>query len=224
MSEKAQADGGELEGTTNITGFVTYTGDGFAAVRPAPTRGEHPVPAPAVNRRYLRDGLPAIYREQPFAMRFVEAFESVLNPTVALLDALPQHFDPALAPVDILELTGGWLGVKPNEQQPPGRLRALVRHATALGRLRGTREGVELALSLNFPELPLRVEDGGGVAWTVDGALPAPAPPSFVVYCDRPIPREEAAAVARVIDAIKPAHVGYRLRIKGPQPQRAVDA
>lgn len=203
-----------FRGTTEITGFVDYTGDGFAAVRPAPERGSHPDPTPATNRRYLRDGLPLLYREQPFAMNFVSAFEGVLDPTVALLDALPAHFDPDLAPLAVLELISAWLGVRPNEQRSTDHLRALVAHASELGRLRGTRAGIELALRLSFPELPLRVEDGGGVAWSRDWTLPAVGPPAFVVYCDEPVPREEAANVSRVIETVKPAHVAYRLRIK----------
>lgn len=176
-----------------------------------------PDPTPVRNRRYLRDGLPTVYREQPFAMQFVSAFEGVLDPTVALLDALPAHFSAELAPPDILELMAAWLGVKPNERQSTAELRELVAHAGELGRLRGTRAGIELALRLAFPELPLRVDDGGGVGWSVDGGVPPVEPPSFVVYCDQPLPRERAAMIARVIEAAKPAHVAYRLRIKGEQ-------
>lgn len=220
MSEPHQPDGSasykEFHGTSQITGFVAYNGPGFAAVRPAAERGPQPHPTPATNRRYLRDGLPALYREQPFAMDLVSVFELGLDPIVALLDALPAHFSPELAPLDILELTSGWLGVKPDERQPTEHLRDLVAHASELGRLRGTPAGIELALRLAFPELPLRVEDRGGVAWSVDGTLPSAAPQSFVVYCDRSIPREDAASVARVIERVKPVHVGYRLRIKEP--------
>ena len=75
----------------------------------------------------------------------------------------------------------------------------------------------ELALRLNFPQLPLRVEDGGGIVSSTGGKLPAAKPPGFVVYCDQPISRDEAATVARVIEAVKPAHVGFRLRVKGPR-------
>ena len=150
-------------------------------------------------------------------MRFVAAFEAVLDPVVAVLDTLPAHFDPELAPLDILDLATKWLGLEHNEAQPAAQLRNLVRRTAELGRLRGTHAGVELALKLNFPDLPLRIEDGGSVVWSTDGELPKPSPPSFVVYCDRPISQEEAAEVARVIEAIKPVHVGFRLRIKGTQ-------
>jgi phage tail-like protein len=210
-------DGAPIVGTSIISGFVTYAGEGFAAVRAAAETGEEPTPSPASTRGYLREALPEIYREQDFTMRFLRALEVVLDPVVAVLDALPAHFDPELAPLDILDLETGWLGLHHDESQPAARLRGLVRRAAEVGRLRGTRAGVELALKLNFPDLPLRVEDSGGVSWSIDGKFPDPKPPQFAVYCDEPISADEAATVARVIDAIRPAHVNYRLRIKGPK-------
>jgi phage tail-like protein len=221
MSASGGGNGAPIEGTREISGFVTYLGEGFAVVRPAAAKGEHSHPTPASNRRYLRDGVPALYREQDFAMRFLGALESVLDPIVALLDGLPAHLDPSLAPLDILDLATKWLGLEHNEAQPASQLRNLVKRAAELGRLRGTAAGLTLALKLNFPELPLRIEDAGSVAWSADEPLPAPPPPGFVVYCDQPISREQASEVARVIEAVKPAHVGFRLRIRGARRERA---
>jgi phage tail-like protein len=213
-----------IDGTREITGFVTYSGEGFAMVRPAQETGEHPQPTPATNRRYLRGGLPEIYQEQEFGMRMLGALERVLDPVVALLDTLPAHFDPELAPVDVLDLATSWLGLQHNEAQPAAQLRGLVHRAAELARLRGTHDGVALALRLNFPDLPLRVEDGGGVAWSTDAKLPDPSPPAFVVYCDTPISKDEAATVARVIEAVRPAHVAFRLRVKGPKRSGPAEA
>jgi phage tail-like protein len=214
-------NGAPIEGTREITGFITYAGEGFAVVRPAAEKGEQANPTPVTNRRYMRGALPEIYQEQDFAMRFVAALEGVLDPIVALLDTLPAHFDPELAPLDLLDLATKWLGLEHNEAQPAPQLRNLVRRTAELGRLRGTRAGVELALRLNFPDLPLRVEDGGSVVVYTGKDLPKPAPPAFVVYCDTPISEEVAAEVARVIEAVKPVHVGFRLRIKGPKREAA---
>jgi hypothetical protein len=81
---------------------------------------------------------------------------------------------------------------------------------------------MRLALELNFPGLPLRIEDGGRIHSAIDGEIPASEPPHFVVYCDKPIERDLAAEVARVIESVKPVHVSYRLRIRGnrqtPEP------
>lgn len=212
-----------IDGTREITGFVTYAGDGFATVRPAPEQGEDTDPRPASNRAYLRAGLPAVYQEQDFAMRFVGAFEEVLDPIVAVMDTLAAHFDPDLAPLDILELMTAWLGVRHNQAQSAPELRALVHRAAELARLRGTHAGLELALKLNFPSLALRVEDEGGIRFSSDSELPNAKAPSFVVYCDEAIPKEEAASVARVIEAVKPAHVGFRLRTKRPKQKQSAD-
>ena len=212
-----------INGTSIISGFVTYAGEGFALVRAGPERGEHPDPTPAYSRRYLRSGLPAIYQEDDFGMRLVGAFERVLDPIVALLDNLPAHFSPELAPLDILDLSTQWLGIERNESQASAHVRQLVRRAAELGRLRGTRAGVELALALNFPDLPLRVEDNGGVSWSNETELPEPGPPSFVVYCDEPVTRDVAATISHVIEAVKPAHVSFKLRVRGPRRGRDGD-
>src|SRR3954466_7374246 len=96
-------------------------------------------------------------------MRLVGALESVLDPIIAVLDALPEHFDPDYAPRDILNLLSAWLGVDLDESQPIAVQRDTIRRAAELGRRRGTKGGLELALSLAFPGVPLRVEDEGGV-------------------------------------------------------------
>jgi P2-related tail formation protein len=133
---------------------------------------------------------------------------------VAVLDALPAHFDPNHAPRDILELLSAWLGVDLDESQDIRHQREMVRRAAELGRRRGTVKGLELALALHFPEVPLRVEDNGGVVYTGRPA-PAEAPSaSFVVYCDKPVEENVQAAIARCIEQYKPVHSTYRLRVK----------
>jgi hypothetical protein len=78
-----------------------------------------------------------------------------------------------------------------------------------------------MALRLTFPDLPLRVEDEGGVVFTQDAAAPAaPAANRFIVYCDTPIPASRQAVVARVIEEQKPLHVAYRLRVKAASQRK----
>ena len=147
-------------------------------------------------------------------MRFVGALEELLDPIVAVLDGLPHHFDPNLAPPDILELLAAWLGVDLDETQDIRHQREMVRRSAELGRRRGTVKGLELALKLHFPEVPMRVEDNGGVIWH---GRPGPAEKpsaSFVVYCDVPVDETVQAAIARCIEQYKPVHSTYRLRVK----------
>jgi phage tail-like protein len=193
---------------TTTTAF--RTNGARAAERP-------PAPAVASARAYLRAALPAIYQEEDgdFTRRFVGALETLLDPIVALLDALPAHIDPDLAPGDMLEVLTAWLGIELRESQPTEERREVVRRAVELGRGRGTRRGIELALSLGFPGVPFRVDDPGRVSYSTDAeALPEAPDPAFVVYCDEPQPLESQADMARLIEEVKPAHVSYRLRVK----------
>ena len=97
------------------------------------------------------------------------------------------------------------------------RERELLLRSAEATRWRGTRKGLEMALLLTFPDLPLRVEDEGGVVFTRDAdSEPAPAANRFIVYCDKPIAAGRQSVVARVIEEQKPIHVKYRLRVKAP--------
>lgn len=176
----------------------------------APANGAPPV---ASARGYLRSGLPAIYQEGDFGMRFVAALETLLDPVIGTLDNLPAHFDSRLADPRTLGLLAAWLGVELDESWAEDRQRELVRRASELARRRGTRAGLEQALRIAFPDLPLRVEDDGGVVHAQRAEdLPATPPPRFVVYCD--VPLDEPAGLARMIEVMKPVHVQYRLRIR----------
>jgi phage tail-like protein len=206
------ADG---DGTQNGDGeYRTFQGAGFGTLMVRLASGPKETPAVASNRAYLRGSLPAVYQEGDFGMRFIGALETLLDPIVAVLDALPAHFSAGHAPRDVLDLLSAWLGIDLDESQTPAQRRAMVRHAAELGRRQGTRSGIELALRLAFPKLPLRVEDLGGVRTTPPEEGGAVPPASFIVYCDKPIAEEVQAAVARCIEQYKPVHTTYRLRVK----------
>lgn len=194
---------------------IAEPGDGNGE---GPPRHRPDPPPVASMRRLYRDRLPAMYRQHDdFGVRFVGALEGALDPILALLDSLPAHLDPDLAPQDLLELLGGWLGVELDESWPDERRRELVRRAGELSRLRGTRAGLELALEVAFPDLPLRVEDNGGVTYgDAVGSERRTQASGFVVYCDRPLEEDALVSIARVIEQVKPVHVLYRLRVKAP--------
>ena len=182
--------------------------------RPNRTSAATSDPRPVSCRAYLSSRLPAIYQEGDFGVRFVSAFERPLDPIVAILDALPAYFDAELAPEDLLEILAAWLGVELDESWPIERRRELVRRAGDLARWRGTRRGLELLLSIAFPELPLRVEDGAGVQRATGSDAQVPEMPvGFVVYCSAPLDETERAALAGTIEQAKPAHVSYRLEV-----------
>jgi phage tail-like protein len=200
--------------------FQTFIGAGFGTVQIERAVGTDPPPPAVSGRRYLRDNLPGIYSEGDFGMRLISGFEALLDPLVAALDNLPEHFDPVYAPRDVLDLLTEWLGLEHDEARSGEERRAIVRMAPELMRRRGTKAGLELALALAFPGVPFRIEDGGAVTWSRDLEEEEPAAaPSFVVYCDVPLTPARSGAVARLIDQAKPAHVTYRLRVKAAPRQ-----
>jgi phage tail-like protein len=202
--------------------FVTFAGGGFGTIQIERAIGSDPAPRPVSTPGYLRGHLPAIYADGDFGMRLVSALEAVLDPLVAILDNLPEHFDVAYAPRDVLELLTDWFALERDELRSGEERRRIVQRAPELMRLRGTRAGLELALETAFPGVPFRIEDAGEVTWALepDGRAPEPdgdwkvAPESFVIYCDMPLPENRLAAAARLIDQAKPAHISYRLRVR----------
>lgn len=177
--------------------------------------GEAPPPTVSV-RRHLRDGLPEIYRQHDFSMRFVQGFEQVLDPVVATLDSLVPLFDAKLAPSHALAGMAAWLGVDEVESLPVEQRRRALLRAGELARLRGTRAGLQLALELFFPDTPLRIDDHGSVLVEEEAVDEIPRAPavSFDVYCDEPLPTAMQQAIARCIERWKPAHAKHRLRVK----------
>lgn len=195
-------------------------------------------PSVASKRAYLRGGLPAIYHEgiewsaeiepiedtlthstavngQPstrdFGRRFVGAFERVLDPIVAVLDALPAYFDPELAPEGMLELLAAWLDPELDRDWPHERRRELVRCAPELARWRGTKRGLELVFAHAFPALELSIEENRGETQT-DDTHPLPQPePGFVVRCGNELDDKLRGRLERLIEQMKPINVSYKL-------------
>jgi phage tail-like protein len=242
-------------------------------------------PRSASARAYLRNGVPAVYRETwdlagvdasypsranladgidafdaedaqyarqaelaelnlTFAMRFLKALEEVLDPIVTLLDCLPAHLDPKLAPLNALHTMADWLGL-PFEEHLPGdnllkeherhkrlqeRQRRLVEHALEINRSRGTRRGLKLLLELMFGEPDWR-EGDPGVFTVVDGGYcvvgstpPAgkrPEPGTFVVRWTEHLNADEVRAVKHLVEREKP--VNARCRYEEPKlaPEQA---
>jgi phage tail-like protein len=186
-----------------------------------PPTERHP-PRSASERSYLRVGLPAIYQEPgSFGMRLLEALEEVLDPVVALLDSLPRLFDPGQAPDDVLDLLSAWLGLEHHEAMPAEQRRELIARAAEISARRGTQAGLELGLALNFPGIPLRVEDGGCVnRMTTLETLGAASGSGFVVYCDAQVPPQTQREIAHFINREKPAHIPFKLRVKAAKPAK----
>jgi phage tail-like protein len=209
-----------FHGSSLSQASTTKRGFNTAKLRTRLSAAEAP---PVVSARgYLRKSMPAIYQDGDFGLRFLEALETTLDPIVGTLDVLASYFHPTLAPRDVLDLLAAWLGLTVEESWADERLRDALSREDEISRRRGTKPGMQLALEIAFPKIPLRVEDGGGVTWSTKPASTSKAPPpSFIVYCDTPIPEKTQLAITRVIEKCKPVHVTYRLRVKAPKKPAA---
>lgn len=214
---------------------------GTSAKRPR----DRDAPPSASARAYLRNGMPAVYRqtwevvgnggagdadddiESPFVMRFLKALEEVLDPIVTFLDCLPAHLDPKLAPPEALHLMALWLGLPFEEHLPRERQQRLVENALEISRCRGTAKGLQLLLELMFGDPDpthhslFVVKDGGYCA--VGSSPPAnfarrPEPGTFVVHWTRPISDDDLASMKRVVEREKP--VNTLCVYQPPEPSR----
>jgi phage tail-like protein len=182
-------------------------------------------PSVASRRAYLRDQLPGVFRDDPHGvgLAYLSALETVLDPIVAILDSLPAYLDPWLAPSQLVDLLAAWLGEGLDDAWPLDRRRRLVAEALPLARRRGTRSGLQAALELAFPDLPMRVEDGGGVGVQTKGDGPrVTGTPEVVIHCDAPLDESTGRAVTRLVERLKPVHVRSELRT--PPADREGDA
>ncbi|MGE5595250.1 MAG: phage tail protein [Hyphomicrobiales bacterium] len=113
------------------------------AFRPGPPSwgGPAPVGVPQDRSSYM-EYLPGIYSGNEFLARFLLIFEHQLAPIARTIDNIPHLFDPYLTPRSLIEWLGGWLGLVMDERWPEARRRELIRSASRLYRLRGTRRGL----------------------------------------------------------------------------------
>ena len=169
---------------------------------------------------YLRY-LPAVYQEdarsRDFLERFLSVFETFFGRMEREIASTARLFDPEAARSgdEFLRWVATWLAVAVDQNWDTERLRKLVRRAPELYRKRGTREGLEEYIETFTGERPLIVEK---FQIECDGMLPEVAklfgelfgndPYCFCVLLKPCTVRtdEERQAVARLLDAEKPAH------------------
>ncbi|TWD79384.1 phage tail P2-like protein [Kribbella amoyensis] len=157
--------------------------------------------------------LPAVLQEDELLMRFTAAVDLLLAPAISSLDCLGAYLDPALAPADFLGWLAGWVGAELDETWPVGLQRTAVAQAVELQRDRGTIAGLRRQLAL-ITGADVEVTDTGGVTWSaepVDGAGPVVPPRLEVVVRGNNL---DAARLAAVVEAAKPAHVAHTVRVE----------
>jgi phage tail-like protein len=194
----------------------------------APTADSPDVTAPVSS--YLQY-LPAPFHEDPFVGRFLLIFETILGSIERTVDNVAWYFDPRLTPPQLLPWLASWVGIELDENWPIERQRQLVLWAARLYRWRGTRRGLREHLRLFTGRTPLIVENFDGMRLGQDAVLGTTsqlggAPRwnwiTVTVLADHPEELDERI-VRQIIELEKPAHVGYTLEVRSPDPAPGVE-
>jgi len=115
--------------------------------------------------------LPALYWQDPFIGRFLRIFEDILSPIQITVNRRAQQFDASLAPPSMLHFLASWVGADEMGEFPEAQLRRLVRNAVRLHQLRGTKQGLRLALEVVTNKRPYINEYSSGLVLGGDAVL-----------------------------------------------------
>ncbi len=163
--------------------------------------------------------LPAIYQDDDFAQRMLDALDHVVAPIYSTLDNFDAYLDPSLAPDDFLAWLGGWVGIALDESWDEARRRTIVARAVELYRMRGTAVGLAGQVEIQTGG-SVEIAENGATGWSVDpgGDLPGSPEPMVVVRVTVPDPKAiDATSLDALVAAAKPAHVMHRIElVKGP--------
>ena len=167
----------------------------------------------------MATGLPAIYQEEdPFTVRFTQAFDDSLAPIFSTLDNLPAYFDPRYAPEDFLGWLSGWVAIELDETWDVERRRAAVSNGADMLRRRGTALGLAAEIELATGG-QVEIVENGGSGWSLDAGSPmiGSARPALMVRIRVADPAAvDADRIERIVDTAKPAHVPHKIEIVGP--------
>jgi phage tail-like protein len=184
--------------------------------------------------RYLKY-LPAFYEEDELMGRFLMLFESFWEPISGQIDHVPVYFDPRMTQPELLPWLASWIGLNLDERWPESSRRRLLSSAVALFRKRGTRRGLQEYLEVFTGRKPQIVEQGANNMRLGSDARLGPSvalgtsnqPHTFTVIMRLPPASASADEAERakqeaerrrmievIINAEKPAHTDYTLRIE----------
>lgn len=169
------------------------------------------------------DHLPAVFREDPFAGRFLLAFEAVLTGAddveglEQIIGRVADCLDPQTAPEEFLPWLAGWVALSLRADWDADTTRGFISEVVPLYRQRGTLAGLQRMLEIYLRPLGDEVtRDDVTIFDEFD------QPPHFfevqLTLSDADPTRLRATQeIARaIIDREKPAHTFYALNVAIP--------
>jgi phage tail-like protein len=202
-----------LSVSANGTGSNGFSANGAHVEVPRESDSTAAIAEPSAYLQYL----PAIYWQDPFIGRFLRVMEDIFAPLQRVVSTRTHQFDPSLASQSMLVALAGWVGADLAEQMPEARARQYIKNVITLHRLRGTKAGLRLALSLATGQRLYVQEFSPGLVLGRDAALGLntaladgqPLQVHIVLNC-----RQESVDVP-LVDAIirryKPANTSYTI-------------
>jgi phage tail-like protein len=107
---------------------------------------------------YLREYLPAVYRDEPVSASFLDRFlanpEGLFTAVEGRIERAETLFDIRTAPPELLEWLAGWLGAVLDPAWDEARRRLFLAYAAQLFRWRGTPAGLIAAVRLATDPCP----------------------------------------------------------------------
>jgi len=159
--------------------------------------------------------MPAVYQEDPAAMRWTAGLDEVLAPAISTLDCIGAYVDPLLAPDDFIAWLADWFGTVLDENWPVRRRRAAVAQSVVLFRQAGTVAGLRALVEL-VTDGEVEIADSGGVTWSQRPNTPPPGREEAAVevrVSARPGSPLDLKAIDELVAAAKPAHVAHRVEV-----------
>jgi phage tail-like protein len=180
---------------------------------------ERRAPVDTEPSKYLKY-LPGLYCEDEFMGRFLKIFENIITPIEQVIDHVQVYFDPDLAPEDLLPWLASWVDLVLDEEWAVEKRRRLIGSAVELYQWRGTRRGLREYLNIYTGVEPEITEHIGGfrlgeqssLGWST--VLGEGQDHCFTVTLELDDPSAvDLDKVRAIIEAEKPAHAAYNLKV-----------
>ena len=217
---------------------LTLESRALVSVQGTDTEAEERVAVSVLAKGSYLNHLPALYQADELMGRFLMLFESFWGPIEGQIDNEALYFDPRMTPPDFLPWLASWLNLVLDEYLPEERQRRLIRSAVSLYRRRGSRQGLidylEIYTGVRADITEHRAKDfrlgrearlGPGIAlgkgnqphaFTVTLRLPPVVSPAGDENAQARQEAERRRTIEAIIEAEKPAHTVYTLRIEAP--------
>ena len=119
---------------------------------------------------------PEVYRERnSFFHRYISIFSSIYNDFEQDIARLPQLLDPDICPKELLAVYGSWLGIDlEGGSLDENMMRAFVREAYSLNRLKGTKRAIERVLEIILGEPAVVIEHNRLRSWIKENKIEVP--------------------------------------------------